>query len=274
MKSFIKIHPTVLIAVIYFMVTRNLFVFGFILFFVTIHEAAHMIFGFIFGAEIKSVLITPIGERAVIEGIEYMHPFKRFIIYFSGPFVSLFLGIFFKLVFSSNELAILAANTNVCIGVFNLIPLLPLDGGEILFIFADNYMGNLKAAKLMTLIGKYFSVFMVILGIVQAVLFQFNISLLIIGLYIFNVNKKYYCGCIYKFYKKLLMQEESCRSIKFLMFDKEKKLGNVVKHFSINYFYIVVYENDGILEKADQYMIAERLMNGGIGLKLKNLKNY
>ncbi len=85
----IKIHPLLLPLFLYYVFQENVFLFLGMIFFVTIHEMGHCITAFCFGAKIKQIWFTPVGERAVIKGLEGISFLKRQIVFCSGPLVSL-----------------------------------------------------------------------------------------------------------------------------------------------------------------------------------------
>ncbi len=95
---------------------------------------------------------------------------------FVGPLVSLLIGAFcYGLLFlvrgiQSPVVPILSylAFTNILLGVFNLIPGLPLDGGRILRSIIWKVTGNMSlATNVATMVGQVFAYLFIFFGIVQ-----------------------------------------------------------------------------------------------------------
>ena len=89
----IKIHPLLIHLFLYYTFQKSIFLFLGMIFFVTVHEMGHCITAFCFGAKIKQIWFTPVGERAVIKGLEGVSFLKRQIVFCSGPIVSFIMAI-------------------------------------------------------------------------------------------------------------------------------------------------------------------------------------
>ena len=88
----------------------------------TIHEAAHILCVLFLGGSVQEINI---GFRSAVIRATLSDPFSEFISIFAGP-VSSFCLFFFRGIFP--ELAI----CGVIQGVYNTLPILPLDGGHML----------------------------------------------------------------------------------------------------------------------------------------------
>ena len=103
--------------------------------FVVIHELFHMISGMILGFSPKTLTLNPLGVS--IEFYNYdendkRNRWKRIVTYFTGPLSNFLLAIIFYFINIDIFLKTKIIYTNLLIGIFNLIPILPLDGGKIL----------------------------------------------------------------------------------------------------------------------------------------------
>ncbi len=229
------------------------------LFFVTLHEIGHCITAYCFGAKIKQIWFTPIGERAVIKGLEKLSFLKRQIVFFSGPFVSIIMAIV-CLFFHNMELAAF----NMMLAIFNMMPFLPLDGGNAMLHIAGRKYGILKTASVMVKVGKGFGYFLMIIGTLQVILYPFNISILLIGCYIVYCNQREYLQITYQTYQALLSDSATIKQVQQVYTKKDVKLGELVAamHFDKYFFYCCMI--NGKIEWKSQKEIMQLLLKKGV----------
>lgn len=158
---------------------------------VLIHELAHSYFTLRYGGSIMEIRLHLLGGAAAMKE-EVHEPLKVIIIVAAGPLSSIVLGallLFFNFVF--NPVSALEGNSlflmvfilgyvNIFLGIFNLIPAFPMDGGRILRAFLSIYMDFVKATEKAVQIGKIFAVLMGILGLFT------DLWLLLIAFYIYG----------------------------------------------------------------------------------------
>lgn len=148
-----------------------------ILFFVSVllHELSHSFVSLSLKIPVKKITLVIFGGLAEIEK-EPDTPSKELKIAIAGPAMSLLLYVLFTL------LAILLQNLNVLdviitsisylalvnltLGIFNLIPAFPLDGGRVLRSLIWRFSGDLhKATKIASTSGKVFGYLLIIAGV-------------------------------------------------------------------------------------------------------------
>jgi len=175
-----------LICMIFFNLTSDIFV---LLIVMTMHEMSHVLLAKKFGLKAKGFFTTPMGQIVVITDIEFLRIHKKFLIYFIGSFVNIIFYIAMDFLFADKFLKI--KNYSLIMGVFNLLPIFPLDGGRILQILLGNKLGVLRANKIILKISKITSLLIIALGLIQVILYPFNMSLLLVGLFLKkNLNKE------------------------------------------------------------------------------------
>lgn len=140
----IKINLKIFFFIIIFCITRQIEIYGILMLFAFFHELGHLFAGVILGFKPKSISINPVGLSIsfCIKADDYnkkirkgnVLAFKKLIIALMGPVVNFLLVILFmlfdlKLFNISREFVIYS---NILIGLFNLIPIFPLDGGRII----------------------------------------------------------------------------------------------------------------------------------------------
>ena len=140
---------------------------------VLLHELAHSLVARRRGLPVKSITLFIFGGVSNIER-EPQSPGVEFQIAFVGPLTSLVIGaICFLLqvpLRGSNSplegILFYLAVTNILLGVFNLIPGFPLDGGRVLRSIVWRLTGNLRlATRVAAMTGQIIAYLLILLGI-------------------------------------------------------------------------------------------------------------
>src|SRR5208337_4555022 len=95
---------------------------------------------------------------------------------FVGPAISVVLGIVFAAIYFLipafqnsgsyiGTMVALLAYMNIALGLFNIIPAFPMDGGRVLRGFLAEHMSYMKATRIAVSIGKLFAYLLALLGI-------------------------------------------------------------------------------------------------------------
>lgn len=155
---------------------------------VLVHELAHSLYALRRGGRVRDITLLMIGGVSQIS--EPPHGARaEAVMALAGPLTSLGLGFGFWLLFRAlsgtpyfNLEFTLAqlASLNVVLGVFNLLPAFPMDGGRILRSLLVGRWGLLRATRVAAGAGKIFAVLFGIVGFVSA-----NILLLVIAFFIY-----------------------------------------------------------------------------------------
>jgi Zn-dependent protease len=188
----IELHITfilLLVLVYYFWGLGGFILYVFLFASVALHELGHSYVAKKYGVKIEKILLLPIGGVAMMDNIPKEGEFR---IAIAGPIVSIVLGILFILLSKFLDFDILKIGDNIyylfmtvgalniMLGVFNLIPAFPMDGGRILRAILSNKFGYLKATKIASVLGQYFSFLMLIYGLITL-----NVILILIALFIY-----------------------------------------------------------------------------------------
>ena len=145
---------------------------------VVLHELGHSMAALHYNVPVKQIILLPIGGVAQLEEIPE-EPHEELVIAAAGPLVNLVLGIILALIaplvgqtinFSnllgfSGSLGVLSFSsifsyifaTNLFIGLFNLIPAYPMDGGRILRALLATRLSHSKATTAAVIIGQILS---------------------------------------------------------------------------------------------------------------------
>jgi Zn-dependent protease len=142
---------------------------------VLLHELGHSVVAMLYKIPVQSITLFIFGGVSRITK-EPSSPFSEFVISFAGPLVSFVLGgIFFVItpLFAAGSplmgLVKYLAFINVALGVFNLIPGYPLDGGGVLMSFIWKATNNMHRATLIAAnIGRVVAFLFIAFGVYQA----------------------------------------------------------------------------------------------------------
>ena len=211
------------------------FTFVFILLF--FHELGHAITGIIFKWKLISITFYPYGGLTLFDKLENSSINQEIIIILAGPIFQmityLILNIFFKYDY--------ILNYHLSLLIFNLLPILTLDGGNLLNLILNMYFNYLKSFYISVVI----SFITIIILIIFCILYYNNLNLLlIIMLLIFKIVKSIknikYC------YNKFIL-ERYLYNFKFNKFDVSKDIYKFYKErnhyidFQSEYDYLKKY---------------------------------
>jgi Zn-dependent protease len=168
---------------------------------VLIHELTHSLVANKQGEKVKSITLFILGGVAQITE-EPNEPLKEFAMAVVGPLSSFFLAIIFLLIsllavpFSGplKTCAFLLFNTNLILGVFNLLPGFPMDGGRVFRSIIWKVTGDLKkATRIASLTGQGIAFFLIALGIFRFLRSDFGgLWFVLIGWFLHNAATRGY----------------------------------------------------------------------------------
>jgi len=98
---------------------------------VFLHELAHLVAARSFGLHVSSITLHMLGGETAI-GSPGRTPVQEFVVSVAGPFLSIVIGVACFAVDSASAVVAALGWINIVVGVFNLLPGLPLDGGRAL----------------------------------------------------------------------------------------------------------------------------------------------
>ena len=151
---------------------------AFIFFCVILHEMGHSLVAVHYGIDVKDIVLLPIGGVSRMEDIPE-DPKKEITISLVGPLVSFGLAFFFFLIAKATgqnieirNLSLFSGNLvgnlfwiNLILGMFNLVPAFPMDGGRVLRGILAASMGSLRATKIAVSVGQVFAILLFFFGI-------------------------------------------------------------------------------------------------------------
>ncbi len=246
---------------------------------VTIHELSHVAAAFFAGLKPEKIIITPIGEIAVIKGLEQIGVFKRSFVVLAGPVVNIIAAVIMSLF--TGEKFINIKNVNLFIAIFNLLPVYPLDGGRFLQFLISRKIGVLSSNKFIIKISSIISIILICIGVVQFTLFPYNMSIFCIGVYLLKRNKKEYINMTFEFYKTIINYKKRYKKkmpVRLFYVDNNLNIKNILYSICWDYYSIFIVGNAGkseisITERDIINYIQYKGLNGSIYDVKKLLNN-
>lgn len=176
---------------------------------IVLHELGHSLVAIRKGARVQEILLLPIGGAARIDHIP-TRPFDELLMAAAGPAVSF--ALFALLFFGGAHLPVwsglpvtdvggmrvtgvevtgvlnlvqLIGILNLALGIFNLLPAFPMDGGRILRAALAGRMGRLKATWVATRLGRLLAVALIGFGLYEWFSEKTFSMLVFVGLFIY-----------------------------------------------------------------------------------------
>lgn len=172
---------------------------GFIMcvFAVAVHEAGHIFMMKIFGYRPQSIKISPFEISIKDNGRANRRDKENFLIILFGPLNNFVCVILFFLLYLYSGLDVLQfVFANVSLGLFNLLPVMSLDGGQFIYLLLSRHFDCRFAEKCVNLLT-FIAIFPIaVLGFLILFDSHYNFSLLFVCLYlilslIFKNNRFY-----------------------------------------------------------------------------------
>jgi Zn-dependent protease/CBS domain-containing protein len=142
---------------------------------VLIHEMAHSLTSQWNGIKVKKIILLPIGGASIID-FDKIDPRTEFRIAMAGPLTSIVLGLIFGIFVVYTPAGFLKEGLqflfeiNILLGLFNLLPGFPLDGGRILRSYLQKKRSFLDATKFAVKVSNVVIVAFIIGTIIYAII--------------------------------------------------------------------------------------------------------
>ncbi len=224
----IYIHPSTYIFIMTFLLTGHIKSILLILSIILIHEWGHILINSFFHYPINQVTIYPFG--GLTKTTKFMNtPINHDILIYLGGFLAQFILLFVFYLFYRIDVIHLTTyqlfkTYNKAILVFNMLPIRPLDGGELVRLFLEKFLPFAKAQSVANGISVLSLVIFILLNYTYSLNNYLICMLLMVKLYdviktkSFVQNKFYLERCLYTFpYQRIRYEKD--KNIKALRKD-------------------------------------------------------
>ena len=155
---------------------------------ILVHELAHSLYALRKGGRVRDITLTMIGGVSQVSELPRTGRHEAMMA-LVGPITSLALGGVFYLLFLAFSVtpqfnlkfaAFYLSYLNVVLGLFNLLPAFPMDGGRILRGVLAERWGDLRATHVAAAAGKAFAVLFAVVGFLWV-----NVLLMVIAFFVY-----------------------------------------------------------------------------------------
>jgi stage IV sporulation protein FB len=201
---------------------------------VLLHETAHIVTAFGFGYQTFSIELFPFGGVARMEASLFNDPVAEAVTALAGPLESMILAFLLSTAASLLHLPALAedlARINLGLGIFNLLPLYPLDGGRVLLSFFAHRHGYKKATQKIMAWTRGIALIIVVplswLALKKTI--PFHLPILFLSLLVsVRQNNYFYSYWVQQTRKTTLLAEEGLLPSQVWVVETQRKVGEVL----------------------------------------------
>ena len=200
----------------------------------------------VFGAGVGGFRLSFLGATAHVRGLEKLKLWQRYAVYLAGPATNAIFAVAAWVAarflwWPGGQAAFLY---NVVLAVFNLLPVLPLDGGRLAQLFLGNRIGIIRANRILLKAGPAVGGVLMVLGIAQAILYPFNLTMLCAGVYIRRKNTQLKPQLYWECIKALQAKDKNNMPTKKIILPKDTTVAQAVEHLGWDYFAVIHIGDD------------------------------
>lgn len=201
-------------------------------FFVFLHEISHYLMVVMLNHEIERMEFNIWG--GVLHLKDYViKPSYEILVLIIGPTLNLLIALLFYVFWGSSESEMIneVIYINTVLGIFNLIPIAPLDGGKIIRLYLSYFLGYGKAIKITLFFSKIFSIILFIFGIYLLQYDILNMILCFVAINIYISSNKESQFVLYKIIRYMDITDQE-RPSKYVVCKMNHKIKNAVDTFN------------------------------------------
>ncbi len=252
---------------------------------VLLHDFFHLIVARGYGLNVKEVELFPFGGMAHIDDLLEYDPTVESRVALAGPLFNIFMVAAAMVIYTNfhilaQDILLFFIRCNLIIAFFNLLPLIPLDGGRILRAGLSRRFGYRRATAQAVVVTKILAVIFFITG--TAILFtgSMNFSLIVIAPFLYFAAQKEQSQAAYVFVRYLAkkhkeLDREGILKAGYIAALEDTPLNEIVKQFTHKNYQIVLVISPGYKIKGTvtEGQIIDAIFKRGAHLPVKNLIN-
>lgn len=166
---------------------------------VLLHELGHVFAAHRMHIRVEEIELFPFGSVAKMEDITKYGGFVEALIAASGPAVSGVLALLLHFISTDKDIIVQCAKYNMILCFFNLLPVLPMDGGRILRNFLLHIMGYKKATRILILWGRALAILLLGINAYMLLKGSCDISAAVVAVFVYigTIKESKYCAYYY-----------------------------------------------------------------------------
>lgn len=242
-----------------------------------LHETAHILVAKMCNVPIDGVEILPFGITAKIKKECIPKPFDEIKIAAAGP-VANFLIAYFIYGFFEGAFKNYIITSSIAMGIFNLLPALPLDGGRILRALLVKRLGHIRATTVALKITGLTAFLIAVSGLYALYVTGFNFSFLLVGGFLLanlTEERKRANAIIMKdiLYSRKKLANQGALKAEVLVADVNERAFGVIENLSYDRYYTVNVINSRmeVLKILTETEIIEKTAAYGMNTTLKKI---
>lgn len=248
---------------------------------ILVHELSHVIACIKLNIKVKEISLFPFGGVAKLDNFIADNPYKEMLISLVGPLTNVIIAVFLLLlskIIKQNNYLYFGLMLNIYIGFFNLIPILPLDGGRALRAIISLKFGIKYATNRVISLTYLISFFLIIYGLYILFFRKEGMYLLLIAIFIIIAATKEKRMAAFIFLKEIinkkqLLQRKRVLKTQILVCTKEATLKSILDSFLPGrYHIIIIIDNLGNkVETIYEEKILDSIIKFGLNVTIETL---
>jgi len=218
---------------------------------VLLHELGHTITGLMAGIKVTEIELYPFGGQATVEDFTGLVPEKEIYMSLGGPAISLSvaaLSYYLHLEFVQTSFQFFV-KFNILLGMFNLLPALPLDGGRVARAIIVKFIGYKDATRKTACMGKLIAIILFVISMYNMVVINSGFNLLVISVFLFWAACRETRLLSYSFMRYLLHKKNELSRNRYmptlqLISHQDVLIKNILNTTRPTYYMLVVVVDD------------------------------
>ena len=247
--------------------------------FAALHELAHVGTAIALKVPIERVELQPFGITAKLKEYCIKEPYKEALIALSGPAVNFVAAGVCAWIMRAYEFDLTYfVWLNLSMGILNLLPCLPLDGGRVVKALLAHNWGIVKALNTVLRLTKVITVTLLASAAFLLLYSSFNFSLILIAAFLLaNISAERRNLSLISM-KEMLQNKEKLKKddinrVRAIAVFEDVSARILLKYFSYNYYYIidVVSKDMKIINRVTETQLIDALVDKGVRVKVKDI---
>ncbi len=231
-KTKIELNYVLVFVLIIFILYGNASTFFVCFLFVFLHELSHYFTALLLGCEIERMELNLWGGVLHLKNY-VIKPSHEMLILIAGPSSNLLFALIFNILpkYTQTNFIKEIILFNAVLGLFNLMPIVPLDGGKIIRLYLTYFLGYGKAIKITLFFSKIFSIFLLISGIYLLQYDILNMVICFVALNIYISSKRESNFVLYKIMRYMDIIDRQMLSNRIVVYKSNKKIKHALDSF-------------------------------------------